>query len=143
MQSRWWTWSPAGLASEGMASGDVASKGTTEGWVGEAGVDFEGARGLQTQSDSYDRTETGKSCHCHCIILHSPLMQSLPLQCSMVFPTMQTCLTRTTQLFQLLSYKGLGCLQTSQKPSTTMGMGMKLTDLLQISIYLLPLQTPT
>ena len=67
------------VASKGVASKDVAIEGTTEGWVGETGVDFEGARGLQTQSDSYDRTETGKSCHCHCIVLHSPFMQSLPL----------------------------------------------------------------
>ena len=67
------------VASKGVASEDVVSKGTTGGWVGETGVDFEGARGLQTQSDSYDRTETGKSCHCHCIVLHSPFMQSLPL----------------------------------------------------------------
>ena len=37
----------------------------------------------------------------------------------------------------------VGLLQMSQKPSRMMGMGMKLTDLLQISIYLLPLQTPT
>ena len=97
------------VASKGVASKDVVSEGTTGGWVGETGVDFEGARGLQTQSDSYDKTETGKSCHCHCIVLHSPFMQSLPLRRSMVFPTMQTCLTRTTQLFQLLSYKGSGC----------------------------------
>ena len=32
-----------------------------------------------TKQRSYDRTETGKSCHCHCIALHSPFMQSLPL----------------------------------------------------------------
>ena len=37
----------------------------------------------------------------------------------------------------------VGLLQTSQKPSRMMGMGMKLMDLLGISIYLLPLQTPT
>ena len=131
------------VASEGVANEDVASEGTTEGWVGETGVDFEGARGLQTQSDSYDKTETGKSCQCHCIVLHSPFMQSLPLRRSIVLPTMQICLTRTTRLFQPLSYKGSGCLQTSQKSSTMMGMGMKLTDLLWISIYPPPLQIPT
>ena len=79
--------------SESERDEDVASEGRTEGWVGETGVDFEGVRGLQTQSDSYDRTETGKSCQCHCIVLHSPFMQSLLLQRSIVLPTIQTCLT--------------------------------------------------
>ena len=36
-------------------------------------------------------------------------MQSLLLQCSNVLPTMQTCLTQMTQLFQLLSWGRAAC----------------------------------
>jgi hypothetical protein len=58
---------------------DAASNGTTEGWVGETGVDFKGAMDLQTQSDSYDGTETSKSCYCLWMVFYSPFMQSLLL----------------------------------------------------------------
>jgi len=92
---------------------DMASKGMTEGSTGETGADFVGARDFQTRSNSYNGTETGKSCLCLWIVFYSPFRQSLPLQCSIVLPTMQTCLTQMTQLFQPSSYKRLGYLQMS------------------------------